>query len=263
MNTKSSIFQIVTANFLVLAVGFAMTASATPISVDEIIYETKAGVDESVYAGLVTMELAGQMLKITLKNSSTGEAIAGSGGSENLLTGLAFNLPDTVTITGGDVRTGGSKLVNFIVSDKDVSEEWGYDNNPLDSGPFQDDDVVWLTYNTAVSAMVSSTSTQFESGSLDATPGLNGPGFGLLSKSVDNAAAGGLEAIKDMVIITLTLDGDTSGLIDLIEADSVAISFASPDSSIGGASTVPEPSTFALISLGLASLVIRNRRKKS
>jgi hypothetical protein len=269
METKLSIFQIFTVNFLILTIGFTMATSATVITVDEIIYEAITGIDESVYAGSITMELIGQVLTITLKNESTGEAVAGSGGSENLLTGLAFNLPNNVAIAGGDVNTGGSQLVNFNVSDKDVSKEWGFDNNPLDSGPFLDSDIVLLTYNTVVSSMVSLTSNQFELGTIDASPGLSGPGFGLLSASVDDTAgAAGLEAIKDMVIISLNLNGDTSDLINLIQADSVAISFASPNysmtmSSGDGVSTIPEPSTFMLIGFGLAFFGIQYRRKRS
>jgi hypothetical protein len=91
----------------------------------------------------------------------------------------------------------------------DVSREWGYDNQDLNSGPFQNVSAggeAYSTVNTTVSVLQSSSKDGIFAGNGN-NNNLGGPDFGLLSDSVASSVAGGLEAIQSSVIITLTLGG--------------------------------------------------------
>ena len=228
-------------------------SSATPVSVDEIIYETGSNAtNPDLLAGTVDMTFAGATLTIILTNTSTG--VASTEASYNLLTGLGFFLPGNLAISSGSVSMAGSTAINFTAPpDNDVSGEWGYDDSPLNAGPFQTvpEGEAYSTVNTVVSAMQSSSKDgKFSSTPVEGPSSLNGPEFGLLSGSVESGIAGGLNAIQNSITISLTLGGDWDGtdLITSISARDIVLSFGSPNAS---ASPVPEPGTMLLLSSGL------------
>ena len=234
--------------------GLALQVSAVPIGVDQIIFQSVDGGNPDALAGTVNMTLSGNTLTIVLRNTST--ATGATPGSFNLLTGLGFNLPTGVSIGSGSAAlTAGSTGVNWdnTVLGNNVSQEWGYDNNPISNGPFQD--VTTLDVNTAVSSMTSTSDIKFQPGQLLPPEVLNGPEFGLLSAAVSPSEAGGLNAITDSVTITLNLSGTITGdLLAFIDSHDVVLSFASPN-------TVPEGGSTAIL-LGLALLGFGGLRRK-
>lgn len=229
---------------LVLSAG---KAAAVNITVDQILYDATS-TNPAFLSGTVDMTVNGNILTIILTNTSADAAGDGAG---ILLTGIGFQLPSNVQITGGTVSAplgavnfGGAPPVN-------VSQEWGYDNNPLNSGAFQAAPA--LTYTTVVSSMTSTSTDQFASGSLDGNPpGMAGPDWGIISALETGSLGSGNEAIKNYAVITLTLSGAVS--LDAIQRGNVGLSFGSPKS-------VPEPATLALLLPGLAAAYAARRRK--
>jgi hypothetical protein len=227
---------------------FAGTASADPVTVDQVLYQTGIA-DPSLLKGTVDMTFGGGTLTITLTNISSDLAGDGAG---ILLTGIGFELPTGVSITGGKAIIGvGSTAVNFAGTD--VSQEWGFDNSPLNSGVFQSGLPV-LSYNTVVGAMTSITTNQFAAGSLDGQPaGLAGPDFGLIS-ALETGSIGSNEAIKSSIVITLNLSSWlTQDQFNSIKNGNVGLSFGSPN-------PVPEPFTLSLLLPGLAGLYFARKR---
>ncbi|MHC4959098.1 MAG: XDD4 family exosortase-dependent surface protein [Planctomycetota bacterium] len=252
-------------NVLALAVValFALPASADLITVDEITYPTTAA-DPSKYDGTVDMtyDSVANELTIVLTNTSTG-AVGGSDTADNLLTGLGFNLGGSLYITGGTATiTAGSTAVGFVdVLGGDVSQEWGYDTDPLASGAFTNTNLVTGSYTEAVSSMESQSTSQFATGSIAPPVNQNGPDFGLLSTTVSGGILGsGVEAIQSSVTIVLSLGGTYSGdLLAYIESHDVALSFGSPTAPNG---SVPEPGMLALCALAVGG-AFGLRRKRS
>mgnify|MGYP003572144656 FL=1 len=229
------------------------SAYAVGISVDEKL--AQGDVDASQLSGTVDMTLSGNTLTITLVNTSSDAAGSGAG---ILLTGVGFNLPEYVSIIEGEVViAGGSSGVGFDgPSGMDVSMEWGYDDQGLNSGALQG---AAGSINTAVSSMESQTTDQFAPGSLVNPPNLDGPDMGLVSQYENDSLGNGVEGIQDSVIITLQLASSQSldGLLDGIEDGWVALTFGSPD----GGTSVPDAST-TLSLLAFALMGVEGVRRK-
>ena len=239
--------------FVFMAV-FGRAAMATPITVDEILFDSTSVVNAGLLSGTVDMSYSGGVLTILLTNTS-GDGAGSAAGV--LLTGIGFQLPAGVTLTGGAAFIGASSTaVNFAgAAGTNISSEWGYDVNPLASGIFQGGAA--LTYNTVTSSMESTSDTRFATGSLGAPPELGGPDFGAISALETDA--GGQEAIRDTIRITLNLSGVTGDIVSQIQAGNVGISFGSPDSS---SLRVPEPSSLSLLVLGFGGALGVLRRRK-
>lgn len=240
----------------VLACGFvAMFASgalAAPITVDEILYDSST--NPALLSGTVDMTYSSGVLTILLKNTSADAAGSAAG---VLLTGIGFQLPTGVTLTGGAAYMGTSATaVGFTApANRNISSEWGYDASPLHSGMFKDGAA--FSYNTVVASMESMTTNQFASGSLGNPPNLGGPDFGVISALETNA--GGQEAIRDTIRITLNLQGALSDIVSRIEAGNVGLSFGSPNASL--TTKVPEPGSLSLLLVGVGALGAAIRRR--
>jgi hypothetical protein len=121
----------------------------------------------------------------------------------------------------------------------DVSGEWGYGN----------------TGGTGMLTNIVSTNaakaTRFSGANLDATLSLDGPQGGICTDP-PLVSLGGLGAIADSVVITLTLDTSLANL-NFLE-NGVVAEFGSD------ATFVPEPATICLLGLGSLSLILRRRR---
>lgn len=227
------------------------SASAVSITVDQIV--APGDVDASQLSGTVNMSLSGSVLTINLKNTSADAAGSGAG---ILLTGIGFNLPTGVTIGSGSASMLGSTAIGFVMpAGGNVSSEWGYDNQPLNSGAL-------LTYdvNTAVSSMESQTTTPFAAGSVAKPDNLGGPDFGLLSANEMDGLGDGVEGILDSLTITLNLAGTISGdLLAFIERGMVALTFGSP----GSATVADGGSTLMLLGSSFGALAYLARRRKA
>jgi hypothetical protein len=236
-----------------------ISSNAVTIDIDQIIWETSSSgdFDPSAYSGTVDMSSSGTSLIITLTNTS---GYAGVDGSYNLLTGLGFNLPGGINVTGGDASMNGSTAINFTPNPAyggSVGGEWGYANDP-DKGHFGDGDALLHNpVNTVVSSMIADVDNSFNSNYYEPEY-MDGPEFGLLRRGGQCSDPGGLAAIQDTVIFDLTLSGDLpDDWSDSINDEWVVISFASPDSTF----PIPEPATMLLFGGGLIGLAAFGRKK--
>lgn len=256
MRRKLTGSKMTAALAVVCALALPGISSAVPISYDEIIYQTTTTPNPALLRGTIDMTFAGSVLTITLTNTSADAASNDSAG--NLLTGIGFNLPPGMSIRSGSLSMSGETAVGFTApGDGNVSQEWGYDNGPLKSGGFLG--IAVHTVNTAVSSMESQTDTRFAMGSLFNPPQLNGPDGGLLSANFTGTLGNGEEAIRDSVVIRLTLNGTyADNLLTFIDTNPVVLSFGSPDPA---PQQVPEPRTLLLVGAGVLAMgMIRRRR---
>jgi hypothetical protein len=193
-------------------------------------------------------------LVIELTNTSTGVP-AGFDSADQLLTAISFDFGHPgfngdAHITGGTVIIGpGGQSLNFsnvasqLGPGDDVSGEWGYGNM----------DGTGLLTNL-VSATQSQT-TDFGGANRDGPPNTDGPQAGI-SKDPPLVGLGGLGAVTDSVVITLSLDRPISDL-DFLHANGVLAEFGSDAAHV----TTPEPATaLGLVLAGLAGSSRTRRR---
>jgi hypothetical protein len=169
---------------------------------------------------------------------------AGFDSSDQLLTGISWDFGMAVGATGTVVIGPGGRSINFdnvttqLGPGADVSGEWGYGN----------------TGGTGMLTNIVSTNaakaTQFSGANLDGAPTLDGPQGGICTYP-PQVSLGGLGAVTDSVVITLTLDTPFLDL-DFLE-NGVVAEFGSD------AAFVPEPTTICLLGFGTLTLVMRRR----
>ncbi len=189
-------------------------------------------------------------LQVRLKNTSTGVP-GGFDSADQLLTSVSWTFKGGITITGGTVFTGSSSAsLNFSIlnvgSNADVSGEWGFGNGGTTG--------LGLNY---LSTNVAGT-TPFGGANLDATVNIDGPQAGLVADPA-LVPLGGLGAIQDEVVATLTLSGAYSEV--LLAADLLAngsnVEFGSDAAFVPG---VPGPGALAVI--GVAGILAGRRRRR-
>ena len=183
-------------------------------------------------------------LQITLINNSTGVP-AGFDSSDQLLTGISWDFGMAVGATGTVVIGPGGRSINFnhidpqLGAGADVSGEWGYGN----------------TGGTGMLTNIVSTNaakaTRFSGANLDGPLELDGPQGGICTDP-PWVSLGGLGAVADSVVITLTLD---TSLYDLNFLENGVVAEFGSD-----AAFVPEPTTICLLGFGSLSLILRRRK---
>jgi len=186
---------------------------------------------------------------IRLKNTSTGVPVWFDN-ADQLMTGISWDSGAAGVVAGDPIITGGSVLIgptsmslNFSTGaygpGTDVSGEYGYGNN----------DGSGAMYN-----MVSATTagvTPFGGANLDDPISIDGPQAGLVAGPV-LVPLGGLGAIQDEILITITLDQAIASLGVLTDRG-VRVEFGSDAAFVD----FPAPGTLAL--LGLAGCWRRRR----
>ena len=193
-------------------------------------------------------------LMIKLINMSTGVP-PGFDNSDQLLTGISWDFGQLgyngdPMIIGGTVIIGpDGRSIDFDQIDlldpqlgagAYVSGEWGYGN--------MDGTGLLTNFVTATKSQA----TAFGGTNWDGPINIDGPQGGICTDP-PWVSLGGLGAVADSVIITLTLDTSLANL-NFLENGAVA-EFGSD-----AAFLVPEPATVCLLGLGSLSLILRRRR---
>ena len=238
---------------LVLLSLTAGPALATPLTVDQIIYQSAVGttVTPSALAGTIDVTASGNTLTILLTNTSPDAAFVGGGApSTMLLSGVGIQLGG-LDIVGGSVSVaGGSTALNFGTQGApDISNQWLYANQSIDGFSSI---VGAMTVDTVLFSVNNGQGTRF-AGPPPTT--LDGPDFGALS-AFESEFGTSQEGVRDTIQLVLTLDG-TAPDPSVIDAGNVVLAFGSPE-----ALAVPEPGTALLLGLGLLLGLTAGRRRR-
>lgn len=238
----SKICAMPSKHFFITLIVAALIAFTSPATADTIYFTGPDGL-----SGTADFSIVGTNLVIVLTNTST-DVPSGFDNSDQLLTSIAFDLPDSMTITGGSVAVGTGSTAYFDTGTYgaayDISGEYGYGNSGTTG---------FGTLVNYVSAMEAGT-TAFSGTNLDGPAVLDGPQGGLTNGIIP---LGGLGAVQNSVLITLNLSGTLSNL-DFLD-DGVIIEFGSDAAFV----PVPEPATLLLVGFGLIGLWgLRRKFKK-
>ncbi len=244
---------------LMLGIIVPQQLSASPIAIDEIIFQPD-GFDPTVLSGTADFSYSGNVLTIIITNTSSA---TGVNGAVNLMTGIGFNLPSSLSINtigihdlsipSGSIYLDKQPPENLL---EPLEDKWGYDE--VDTGPFYEIPVAG-TVNTAATTLQAAIDRDFRN-VLAPPANVNGPSLGLLSSLVNPSIQGGQDAIQDSIRIDMVLTGSYSGdLLQYIQDGHVVASFGSPTASV-----IPEPTSLLLFGTGLGALglVARRRRRK-
>ena len=195
-------------------------------------------------------------LLIELTNTSTGLP-AGFSNADQLLTSIAFDFGhpgyngDAMITTGTVVIGPNGYSIDFeyvnpqLDEYDDVGGEWGYGN--------EDGTGLLTNFVSANKAQA----TRLPGANLDGPPNgnIDGPQGGIVTGRPEvDLDLGGLGAVADSVIITLTLDRPLADL-NFLDANGVMAEFGSD-----AAFLTPEPTTMAILLLA-ASVLLKRRRQ--
>jgi hypothetical protein len=188
-------------------------------------------------------------LQVRLRNTSTGVP-GGFDNSDQILTSVSWTFKGAVSILGGTVFTGpASSSLNFSILDvgpnADVSGEWGFGNGGTTG-----------LGSNFISTNVAGT-TPFGGANLDSTANIDGPQGGLVANPA-LVPLGGLGAIQDEIVATLTLSGAYSEA--LLYADILANGSTIEFGSDAAFVNFPAPAALALF--GVAGVIAGPRRRR-
>lgn len=248
--------------FLILSLMFLRgeMSLATPVTIS---FSDTSGLSSEAEFSVVNGQL-----QIILTNTSTGTP-QGFSNSDQLLTSVAFDLPDGAFISAGgtEINTG-SYSVDFdnvtsqLGEGDDVSVEWGF-GNVSKTG--------FGSSNNFVSTMKSGI-TPFEVATevtnLDGPINIDGPQAGLTNGVI---SLGGLGAIHHSIIAKIDITGidldniaAADNTLSYISSNNVIFEWGS-DAAFGQGTTsfpVPEPSTLLLLFSGISIILVKNRIRK-
>jgi len=204
----------------------------------------------------VFMVVDGPTLYIRLQNTSPDEA----GSAANvLLTGIGLNLPSGVTLDTDNmtaVIADGSSAIGGPFG-PDISVEWGYDENPLESGLLKTDSPIVNLTLSALTAYGADGRFDPDGESIDSTPGLDGPNFGAFSSLETDC--GGQEGASDSIDLAIGLSGNNlTDLVSKIDDEHIVLIYGSPNETETG---VPDAGS-TVVALGLALIGLSAVRRK-
>ena len=242
---KRNFIQLAVTVFFLFLILVPMSQAYT-IHVDQIIWQEDVNLDSSSLSATVDFSAIDlNSFEITLTNTSSPDNPFDFPAAV-LLTGIGFNLPTGYSIDGGSVDPFNATNFDGLTA----SQFWGYDNYPLNSGPFLN--VTTLSVNTAVSTLEAAV----EPGGAFASGGIiDGPQHGILSEAYSHHNH---PYFDGYALITIDLNenvSDWGNFFDGINSDDVVVAFGSPTASI------PEPSTMLLFGTGFLGLAMIGRKK--
>lgn len=227
----------------------ALPALATPLTVDQTIFQNGTGVNGSGFSGTVDYTASGNTITLLLTNTSSDSAVTNSSiPAQMLLTGVGLQLPG-VDITGGTVKVGSTSVgVNFSgPAGTVISSQWAYANSGT-----KFTGVGSLAVDTIMSSVQIGAGQHDFSGSAS----IGGPNYGALSKN-ETQFGSSQAGVKDTIEFDLTLSG-TAPSYSTVNSGNVVLAFGSPDTVYRD---VPDGgATVALLGLALLGLAAFRRR---
>jgi hypothetical protein len=235
MKMNRVMLPVVAAGVLVGAINAGAVPTYSAVSYDETLFQSGQTLNAAGLQGNVSMGIDGNSLYIKLQNTSlAGSVVAGSAAGG--ISGIAFNLPSGITITGGSITPVGTQ--NPSPWDMTAAQiQWGWrQGSPITaSGGLA---AALNTYSAETATMASDTTSSFGGGNVD---GLNYYAYSAATTPVPGV---GSPSVVDTVIIQLNLASTTGLTVSGLDAGKIALIFGSADS-------VPDGGTTAML-LGIA-----------